>query len=83
MRNNFIYGLTDDVMSKLVENGIPQHFLQYILQVLPRKLPSAGNEPRKFSVEDLKFGFFIHMSLCAISLIVFILEVVLKFVRKR
>jgi hypothetical protein len=78
MRNNFIYDVTDEVMSKLVENGIPQYFLRYIRETILQRLPSDVKEPRKFSLDDLQFGFFIHLSCLGISIFVFALEMFIR-----
>lgn len=75
MKNNFIYQVTNDVMSKLVQNGIPQHFLNYIREVILRELPRSERAPKKFNFDDLKFGFMIFLKCCGISIVVFVIEV--------
>jgi hypothetical protein len=74
MRNNFIFPVTQNAMRKLVPAGIPQHFLKYIYEFVLRGSPKDKKEPKKFDIKDLEFGFVIHMALCAISIVVFVLE---------
>lgn len=75
MRNNFIYKATEETMSALVENGIPQYFLKFIQKVILKEKPADPNEPKNFSVEDLEFGFVIFLLSCAASSVIFLLEV--------
>lgn len=75
MKNNFIYKVTDEAMSKLVKYGIPQYFLKYIREVVLRELPQDEKTPRKFSLDDLEFGFIIYLSCCAISFAAFLIEI--------
>lgn len=76
MRNNFLYNLTESVMSSLVEGGIPQYFLTYIEDVVLREKPSDPVEPKTFSIEDLEFGFIIFLVACGISIVAFLIEIV-------
>jgi hypothetical protein len=66
----------------LVPNGIAQHYLMYIREVVYRPLPPEGREPQKFALSDLDFGFYIHLICCAISIIVFGVEILYFYVKK-
>lgn len=82
MRNNFIYNVTENVMSALVESGIAQYFFQYIKLVVLKGLPTDQQEPKKFSIEDLKFGFVIFLICCGISIVAFLCEILMFYGRK-
>jgi hypothetical protein len=82
MRNNFIYGVTQDTVNNLAPNGIPQHFFNYVREVVFKPLPPDEREPQKFGFKDLDFGFYIHLICCAISLIVFGVEILYFNVKK-
>lgn len=81
MKNNFIYHLTEDVMSALIEAGIPQYFLNYIEDVVLKELLADPIELKKFGVEDLTFGFVIFLGFCALSVLIFFLEIIYSKIR--
>jgi hypothetical protein len=76
MRNNFLYDITESVMSGLIEGGIPQYFLTYIEDVVLREKPSDPIEPKKFGVEDLQFGFVIFLVACGVSISAVMIELI-------
>lgn len=82
MTNNFIYGVTEDVMSALVVGGIPQYFLKYIEKNVLREMPVDPPEPKDFSIEDLEFGFMIFLICCGISIAIFLIEILMFYGRK-
>jgi hypothetical protein len=82
MRNNFIHQVTEEAMNFLVSNGIPQYFLKYIREFVLRELPSEPKEPKKFGFEDLDFGFYIYLICCAVSICVFVVEILLFNLKK-
>lgn len=79
MKNNFIYKVTEDVMSDLVEGGIPQHFLSYIRKVILKPKLTDDKEPKRFGVDDLMFGFMIFLESCAVSIFVFVIELLVFY----
>lgn len=82
MRNNFIYKVTEDAMRNLIDFGIPQYFLNYICENILRELPKDKKSPKKFSLNDLEFGFVIYLNCCGISIIIFVIEILIFNVRK-
>lgn len=82
MKNNFIYGVTEVVMSALVDNGIAQYFLSYISNFVLRPFPRDERVPEKFNIEDLEFGFFIFLVCCAASIFVFVAEIIVFHIRE-
>lgn len=81
MRNNFIYKVTENATSYLVDFGIPQYFLKYINENVLKGFPPETREPKKFSWSDLEFGFVIHLICCGISILVFVVEILYFNVR--
>lgn len=82
MMNNFIFPLVDEAMGRLVQNGIPQYFLSYIEKVVLHPLPPDDKKPKVFGVKDLGFGFYIFLVFCAISILVFLLELLIFHVKE-
>lgn len=82
MKNNFIYEVTEEVMQQLITAGIPIFFSKYIEDVILRAPPTIPQEVQKFKIEDLKFSFIIYWRLCAISFLVFVIEILVFNVRK-
>lgn len=74
MKNNFIFPLTDKAMGQLLQNGIPQHFLDYMDKFEFHSIPLDVKEPKVFDIDDLAFGFFVFFASCKISLLAFLGE---------
>jgi hypothetical protein len=74
-RNNFIYSLLEKALTPLVEAGIPQYFLDFMLKFYMKVIEEDPSEPKVFSVDDLSFGFIVWVLTCGISIAAFILEV--------
>lgn len=68
-------------MRSLTQGGIPQYFLKYIQKVVLKELPADEQQPKKFSIEDLKFGFMIFLGCCGVSLVVFMIELAVFYVK--
>jgi hypothetical protein len=81
MRNNFIYEITENVMSALIPTGIPQYFAKFMEKVILRGRPEISKEIKKFSLEDLKFCFVIYLMACSASLGAFLIEILVFNVR--
>lgn len=79
MKNNFIFSITDQVMSRLIDTGIPQYFLNYIETVELRPVAPEESEPKVFEVEDLGFGFYVWLVFCALSILVFVGELMVFY----
>lgn len=75
MRNNFIFDLMEDTMSKVVQGGIIQYFEKFISEFVLRAEMDEGKTLKSFGIEDLKFGFVIHLIACGVSSFVFIFEI--------
>ena len=82
MKNNFLFQVTDGTMNALVENGIPQHFLDYIVKVILRAIPPEPNAPKRFSFGDLEFGFVIFLVCCKVSIFAFTAEIVIFYLKE-
>lgn len=82
MTNNFIYEVTEEVLEILAQAGIPQYLAKYIEEVVLRAPIYEEKEAEVFSVEDLKFSFIILTCSCAISFCVFIMEILIFYIRK-
>lgn len=83
MKNNFVFHVTEDVMSALVEGGIPQYFLAYIEDVILREMTADPATLKKFDVQDLEFGFVIYLVSCGLSIVVFLIEKITFFYLKK
>lgn len=75
-RNNFMIDLFDEIIERLLPSGIIQHLknkygysTSFILK----------HGPKVLSVDDLSYGFIIWLVTCAMSLSVFVLEIVFYF----
>lgn len=76
LNNNFMFELTEDVMSKLVAGGIPQYFAKFIETFILRPQNIVEEvEIIKCTLEDLEFNFVIYLIACGISSFVFLLEI--------
>lgn len=77
-KNNFIFGITEEVIRDLNTGGIMQHFVKYIEEFIfrPRKHPEPY-EPEVFSVERLEFGFVIWLVTCAVAIFAFLAELII------
>lgn len=82
MKNNFIYRVTEEVMSDLVVGGIPQNLLNYIETVVFRPSAPEPKDLKKFEIKDLEFGFVIYLQCCAASIIVFLIEICVFYLKK-
>lgn len=76
LKNNFIFNLTDDAMSRLIQNGVPQHLLSFLKNDVMRPMAPDEAEPKVFELEDLNFGFYVFLVCCASSIFVFVVEVI-------
>lgn len=78
LKNNFIYEVTENVMSKLIPAGIPQYFRNFVEDVILRP-PKVEQEETftEFRVEDLKSSFVIYLICCAVTILVFIFEILI------
>lgn len=74
-KHNHAFWLIEDIMQILIPAGIPQWTRKFIYDVLFREFMANEDEPKVFSVEDLKFGFVIWGAACVISLAAFVGEI--------
>lgn len=74
MRNNFIFNVTQEAMTRMIPNGIPQYMLKYIEEVEFKPIPPDVVEPETFDVKDLEFGFVIFLVCCGVSTLAFLGE---------
>ena len=72
-KNNFMFYLTEEVTQILVQAGIPQYLREYVADFY-FPLRQEVIEPQVFAIEDLEFGFEIWLVACAVSIVVFIVE---------
>lgn len=72
--NNFMYGLTEDVIEKLFPMGILQHWTDFNVlnsdsNVKKKKVPKV------LKMDDLSFGFVLWLVACGVSCLCFLIEV--------
>lgn len=74
MKNNFIFGLTEDTLSHLITGGIPQNFLNYIDKVVFRPWPKEDSGFQPYNVGDLEFCFVIFLECLGVATFAFLME---------
>ena len=65
----------------LIEAGIPQYHLNYLMDFDMMPLPETPSEPSIFSISDLEFGFVTWLIACGISIGAFIAELLWYFMK--
>lgn len=82
-RNHFIYPLLENTMTPVLEAGIPQYFIDFMLKFYMKVIEDDPKEPKVFSINDLYFGFVVWISSCSIALAAFIIELVWHYSKKK
>lgn len=82
-RNHFIYPLLEKTMTRAIEGGIPQYFLEFMLKFYMKVIEDDPKEPKVFGINDLHFGFVVWICSFAISLTAFSIELLWTFVKKK
>ena len=80
-RHNFAFNLVECTMTYLIQGGIPQYLLNYLLDFDLRPLVDPPSEPSVFSLSDLEFGFIVWLIACLISIIAFATEILFYLLR--
>ena len=80
--NNFIFKLMNATMICLIEAGIPQYHLNYLMDFDMMALPETPSEPSILSIYDLEFGFVTWLIACGISIGAFLAELLWHFMKK-
>jgi len=66
-----------DVISRLIPSGIPQHLLKYYEWSRFRENLSQNIKiPKVLKFEDLEFGFILWIGSCAFTIVAFACEIV-------
>lgn len=74
-----MFHLMQDVISRLIPSGIPQHLLKYYEWSRFRESLSKNTKiPKVLKMEDLEFGFILWIGSCAFTVVAFACEIVLK-----
>jgi hypothetical protein len=81
-KDHFFAHMSNKISNGLISGGIIQYWYSYLLDFEAKPLQSEPMGPKVFEVEDLKFGFFVWLSACAISLAAFVVEILCKNVEK-
>jgi hypothetical protein len=83
IRNHFLFDLVEKTLQNLLSSGIYQQNYNYAIWDRFRQVKEVeDSEPKVLSVEDLKFGFVVWICTCGVSILVFVLELIMKkFVR--
>lgn len=63
LRNNFIYGVTEDVMKYLIQGGIAQNFVKYVETVTFKPRQDEEEERKSFGLNDLELGFMVYLTI--------------------
>ncbi|CAG9812359.1 unnamed protein product [Chironomus riparius] len=83
----YFYGAayTTRMLLKIIDNLIPTGVMKFLIEeYYTRKWKFAKDEkgPKILTVDDLAFGFNIWLGSCCISIVGFIIEFIIKFIRK-
>lgn len=81
INTNFMTQLTLDVFTRVIETGIFQFFEKSFQDSFP-PYKNEIKEPKVFSIDDLKFGFIIWIFACGLSTLIFIIEILLVWIKK-
>lgn len=79
-RNNFMFNLTEEVTQYLIQAGIPQYMRQYVTN-FHFHLRKESRRPKVFKIEDLQFGFEVWIVACGVATGVFVVEVLLTYLK--
>lgn len=80
-KHNFMYGLTNEVMEKLIQTGIHQYFCKYLMEYYFYDRVQI-KMPKVFTVDDLRFGFVVWIIAVGIAIAVFVCELMFHFIKK-
>jgi hypothetical protein len=80
VNSNFLTQFVKETFSRLLQNGIVQHFLEQEENIYTRNVKEPS-KPKVFTLEDLAFGFEIWLISCGISTFVFVVEIFVFWVR--
>jgi hypothetical protein len=84
-KNNYMYQNIEQTMQRIIEAGIPEAHLKFIMDTVLYSQPQEPYEPKVFGLKDLEFGFVVWLCACFFAITVFVIEWIwpkfVKFVR--
>jgi hypothetical protein len=76
-RNHILFDLVEDVLQHTISTGIPQQMDKYYDNIILKVEPKfVEDEPKVLTLKDLAFGFNIWLIAIALSITVFVLELI-------
>lgn len=81
-RRSFFAPIHLKITNSLISAGIIQYWFNYLLNFELTPLIEQPRGPQVFSIEDLKFGFFVWLAACGISISAFSVEIFYDFLKK-